>query len=80
MILIIGSFHHKNKEGLERILIHLNYDYKFINNINDIIFSPCNPIDTSKYLIKHLYLVHIFQYYQIILYFYLSQINYLIFI
>jgi len=53
MILIISGFHHKNKEGLERILVYLNYDYKFgtINDIDnyDIIFSPCNPIDTSKY-------------------------------
>jgi len=53
-ILIIGDFHHKNKEGLERLLKYLNYDYKFVNNLNDIdnydiIFSPCNPIDTSKY-------------------------------
>jgi len=53
MILIISNFHHKNKEGLERILVYLNYDYKF-GTINDIdnyymIFSPCNPIDTSKY-------------------------------
>ena len=53
-ILIIGDFHHKNKEGLERLLKYLNYDYKFVNNLNDInnydiIFSPCHPIDTSKY-------------------------------
>ena len=53
-ILIIGDFHHKNKEGLERLLKYLNYDYKFGNNLNDInnyniIYLPCYPIDTSKY-------------------------------
>ena len=52
-ILIIGNFHHKNKEGLERLLNYLNYNYKYgsINEINnfDIIYSPVNPIDTSKY-------------------------------
>ena len=53
-ILIIGDFHHKNKEGLERLLKYLNYDYKIVNYINDInnydiIYSPCYPIDTSKY-------------------------------
>lgn len=53
-ILIIGDFHHKNKEGLERLLKYLNYDYKIINHLNDIdnyniIYSPCYPIDTSKY-------------------------------
>lgn len=53
-ILIIGNFHHKNKEGLEILLKYLNYDYKFVNHINDInnydiIFSPCHPFDTSKY-------------------------------
>ena len=35
-ILIIGDFHHKNKEGLERLLKCLNYGYKFVNNLNDI--------------------------------------------
>jgi hypothetical protein len=53
-ILIIGDFHHKNKEGLERLLKYLNYDYKVSNNLNDInnydiIYSPNYPIDTSKY-------------------------------
>ena len=53
-VLIVGTFHHKNKEGLERLLKYLNYDYKFVNNLNDInnydiIFSPCHPIDASKY-------------------------------
>ena len=53
-ILITGDFHHKNKEGLERLLKYLNYDYKFVNHIDginnyDIIVSPSSPIDTSKY-------------------------------
>lgn len=53
-ILITGDFHHKNKEGLERLLKYLNYDYKFVNHIDginnyDIIVSPISPIDTSKY-------------------------------
>ena len=51
--LIIGTYHHKNKIGLELILKYLNYDYKFgnINDINsfEIIFMPCHPIDTSVY-------------------------------
>jgi len=37
-ILIIGDFHHKNKEGLERVLKHLNYGYKFVNNLNEVSF------------------------------------------
>ena len=28
-ILIIGNFHHKNKKGLNMILKHLNWDYKY---------------------------------------------------
>lgn len=51
--LIIGNFHHKNKIGLELVLKHLNYNYKF-GNINDIpkydlIFMPTHPINTSNY-------------------------------
>tara|TARA_Y100000389_G_scaffold135917_1_gene133451 strand:+ start:1406 stop:2245 length:840 start_codon:yes stop_codon:yes gene_type:complete len=51
--LIIGNFHHKNKIGLELLLKHLNYNYKF-GNINDIpqydlIFMPTHPVNTSNY-------------------------------
>ena len=55
-LLIIGDLHHKNKEGLEKLLNYLNYNYKygFINEINnfDIIYAPDNSIDTSKYPYK----------------------------
>lgn len=52
-ILIIGTFHHKNKEGLELTLSYLNYEYKWgtytdIPNY-DLIFLPDNPVDTSRY-------------------------------
>jgi hypothetical protein len=52
-VLIIGTFHHKNKEGLEQMLSYLNYEYKWgtYNDIPnyDLIFLPDNPIDTSKF-------------------------------
>tara|TARA_B100001175_G_C19413032_1_gene592148 strand:- start:199 stop:1044 length:846 start_codon:yes stop_codon:yes gene_type:complete len=52
-ILIIGNFHHKNKYGLEQILKHLNYEYKFglLNEIHnyDLIISPALQINTVKY-------------------------------
>jgi hypothetical protein len=55
-VLIIGNFHHKNKEGLERMLHLLKYDYKYgtINDIPqyDLIYSPTNPINTSIYPTK----------------------------
>jgi len=52
-MLVIGNYHHKNLEGLEKIFKHLKYDYKF-GTIDDIykyttIFSADIPIDTSKY-------------------------------
>lgn len=55
-VLIIGQFHHKNKEGLEYMLTYLKFQYKW-GNYNDIpnydvIFMPTNPIDTSKYPTK----------------------------
>ena len=34
-ILIVGNFHHKNKEGLEAILNKLNYQFNY-GNVNDI--------------------------------------------
>ena len=37
-ILITGDLHHKNKEGLERLLKYLNYDYNFVNHINEVSF------------------------------------------
>jgi len=52
-ILIIGNFHHKNKEGLEKILENLGFIFFYgnINNIKDydIIYSPSIPIDTAQY-------------------------------
>ena len=52
-MLVIGNYHHKNLEGLEKIFKHLKYDYKFgtIDDINKYttIFSADIPIDTSKY-------------------------------
>tara|TARA_B110001450_G_C17644262_1_gene490508 strand:+ start:441 stop:1286 length:846 start_codon:yes stop_codon:yes gene_type:complete len=55
-VLIIGTFHHKNKEGLKLMLSYLNFEYKW-GNYNDIpnydlIFMPDNPIDTSKFPLK----------------------------
>jgi len=46
------NFHYKNKDGLERILIHLNCKYTYNKNlINecDIIYSPSQPLNTSLY-------------------------------
>ena len=52
-ILIVGNFHHKNKEGLEAILNKLNYQFNYgnINDIenNDIIFMPSTPFDTTNF-------------------------------
>lgn len=58
-LLIIGDFHHKNKDGLHRILEYINnhmhiqiiYKWGTENDIpsNDIIYSPCNPINTKLY-------------------------------
>lgn len=53
-VLIIMSFlHHKNKSGIEMMLEHLQWEYKY-GNIEDIpnydiIYSPNFPIDTTKY-------------------------------
>ena len=55
-VLIVGTFHHKNKEGLELMLSYLNFEYKWgkYNDIPnyDLIFLPDNPIDTSKFPLK----------------------------
>ena len=54
-VLIIGDFHHKNKKGLEMILKHLKWGYKYgFGNVTelkhfDIIYSPNNPINTSLF-------------------------------
>lgn len=53
-VLIIMSFlHHKNKSGIEMMMEHLQWEYKY-GNIEDIpnydiIYSPNFPIDTTKY-------------------------------
>ena len=55
-LIIDGFLHHKNKIGLINILNFLKYEYKFgsIADIDDfnIIYSPTDPIDTSKYPTK----------------------------
>ena len=52
-ILVLDDLHYKNKIGLVLMLTYLKYEYKFGNtgDIKDheIIYSPCNPIDTSLY-------------------------------
>ena len=52
-LLIVDSFHHKNQIGLNMIIKELNINYKYgtMNDIADydLIYSPNNPIDTSKY-------------------------------
>jgi len=52
-VLIIGSFHRKNMEGLERMIKNLKWQYKYgtVKDVKDydIIYSPSQVIDTSKY-------------------------------
>lgn len=52
-LLIIGEFHHKNRLGLVKILDHLKIKYMFgcESDIKyyDIIYSPCNAINSSLY-------------------------------
>lgn len=52
-LLVLGNFHHKNMIGLELLLKSINFEYKYgsINEIDqyDIIYSPNDPIDTSKH-------------------------------
>ena len=52
-ILVIGNFHHKNRESLEKILKYLKFEYKF-GDMNDVknfkvIISPNIPINTSVF-------------------------------
>jgi hypothetical protein len=55
-LIIEGFLHHKNKIGLINILNFLKYEYKFgsIADIDDfnIIYSPTDSVDTSKYPTK----------------------------
>jgi len=56
ILIINSSFHHKNKNGLQKILEKLNWYYKFgtekdIEKYN-IIYSPSQPINTSNYPTK----------------------------
>jgi hypothetical protein len=55
-LLLASSFHIKNKNGLIAVLNYLQWTYHFgnINDINhyDIIYSPGEPVDVSKYPTK----------------------------
>jgi len=52
-LILSPHFHHKNKKGIESILNNLKWEYKYgnINDITDfdIIYSPSDSIDVSKY-------------------------------
>ena len=54
-ILILTDYlHHKNQIGLKNVLEHLKIAYEFTTDKNkikdyDVIYSPANPIDTSKF-------------------------------
>lgn len=53
-ILITSNFHHKNQQSLIKILNFLGYTYQISSdpqliNQYDLIYSPCNYIDPSKY-------------------------------
>ena len=54
-ILIIDQLHHKNRIGIELLFQYMKIDYVFAHDISkidstfDIIYSPSNAIDTSKY-------------------------------
>ena len=56
LILSQSFLHIKNKNGLIAVLNYLKWQYHFgnINDINhyDIIYSPSEPIDVSKYPTK----------------------------
>ena len=54
-VLIVGDYHHKNKQGLERLLKYKGIEFTY--NVTDIescslIYSPSNAINTEKYLNK----------------------------
>jgi hypothetical protein len=59
LLIINNNLHHKNKDGLIRILEYINkntpiriiYKWGTVNDIpnNDIIYSPFNPINTALY-------------------------------
>ena len=55
-LILSSSFHIKNKNGIIAVLNYLKWQYHFgnINDINDydIIYSPGEPIDISKYPTK----------------------------
>ena len=57
-LLILDNFHHKNQHGLGMIVKALNLKYRYgtINDIGnpdyDIIYSPNNPVDTSRHPTK----------------------------
>lgn len=53
-VLILSSFfHHKNKESLEAMLKHLEWNYKYGStddiHSHDIIYSPAAPVNTALY-------------------------------
>ena len=61
-ILIHGSLHHKNIQGLKQILEFLNYEYTFSNKLDniknyDIVYSPSSPI-RGMYRNKFIYGPH----------------------
>jgi len=55
-LILSSSFHIKNKNGIIAVLNYLKWQYHFgnINDINnyDIIYSPSEQIDVSKYPTK----------------------------
>ena len=55
-LIITSDFHHKNRVGFETILTHLDWSFEYYGNNNqqrledyDVIYSPCHPIDASRY-------------------------------
>ena len=62
-VLIYGSLHHKNIQGIKQILNYLNYEYVFSNNLQniqsyDIVYSPSLPIKGVYQNIKFIYGPH----------------------